>query len=53
MNSRKTQAGYFDISAADIIFFMVIIALLGGFFFYKVLPFLWSLIKPFIHSVTA
>lgn len=51
--AKKKQGGYFDISFLDVLFFLVVVALIGGFFFYRVLPWLWTLIKPLIHAATS
>jgi len=45
--AKNSERGYINISGADIVVFLILVAVFGGLIFYVVLPWLWNIaIKP-------
>lgn len=53
MASRNKQNGYLKMpSNAEWCFLLFMIIMIGGSIPYVVVPWIWSLLKPWLHSIT-
>lgn len=48
----KRQKGYIQLTSKDIVFTLFIFAIIYGVVFLYLIPWIWGLIKPLIHSIT-
>lgn len=54
MNSKHKQRGYWNFgpSSSELCVIALLLMFVGGAIPYVLLPWLWGLIKPWIHAIT-